>query len=83
MFSSLFSLSDPKEDYPNIAPEIWDLICKGRVCEGMTKEECKLSLGNPQEVDRGHNWDQLLDVWTYSDGSYLFFINDRLTREKR
>ena len=83
MFSSLFSLSDPKEDYPDIAPEIWDLICKGRVCEGMTKEECKLSLGNPKEVDRGHNWDQLLDVWTYSDGSYLFFINDRLSREKR
>jgi len=82
-FASLFSLTDPKLKYPNITPEVWDLICRGRVTVGMTKEECRLSLGNPQEVDSGHNWDQLIDYWKYADGSYLMFVDDKIVNYRK
>lgn len=82
-FSSLFSLSDPKDRHPDILPEIWDLICHGKVTAGMTKEEVKLSIGNPKEVERGHNWDSLVDYWKYADGTYLLFIDDKLVDNRR
>lgn len=72
-FPSLFTLSDPKLKYPSVAPEVWEYIRKGRVALGMTKEECRLSLGNPTEVDAGHDWSSVIDVWGYRDGTYLQF----------
>lgn len=72
-FPSLFLLEDPRSGYPSITDENWDLICKGRVTFGMTKQECRLALGNPVDVISGHDWDSLLDAWRYSDGSYLQF----------
>lgn len=78
-FASLFSLKDPKELYPDIMPEVWEAICRCSVMNGMTKEECKLALGNPTEVDHGHNWDNLVDYWKYADGTYLLFVDDKLT----
>lgn len=82
-FSSQFSLTDPKERYPDILPEIWELICRGKVTPGMTKEEVKLSIGNPKEVDHGHNWDSLVDYWKYADGTYLLFVDDKLVDNRR
>lgn len=72
-FASLLSLSDPKTRYPGISPEIWDYICRSRVKNGMTKEECKLSLGNPDEVSTGHDWNQTIDIWNYKNGIFLQF----------
>ena len=40
---------------------------------GMTKEECKLSLGNPTDVNSGHDWNSTIDFWQYPNGSYLRF----------
>lgn len=77
-FPSLFSLTDPKLKYPAIDPEIWELIQQGKLREGMTKDECKLSLGNPTEVDAGHNWSNAIDIWRYKDGSFLHFENGLL-----
>ena len=45
----------------------------------MTKDECRLSLGNPDELQSGHNTSQTLDIWQYSDGTYLFFSDGILT----
>lgn len=81
-FPSLFSLDDPKKQYPQILPEIWTLICNGKVTQGMTKQECKLSLGNPRDVESGHDWNNLLDFWKYSDGTYLVFQDGILIRYK-
>ncbi|MDE6006843.1 MAG: hypothetical protein K2G67_04750 [Muribaculaceae bacterium] len=78
-FPALFSLADPKISYPTISPEVWELITKGEVRIGMTKEECKLSLGNPSEVDAGHNWNNLVDIWKYKDGTFLYFEDGRLS----
>lgn len=72
-FPSLFSLSDPRMKYAAVSDEVWENIRKGEVALGMTKEECKLSLGNPTDVDTGHDWNNTLDIWRYSDGTFLNF----------
>lgn len=77
-FPSLFSLTDPQSLYQDITPEIWRLIQDGRVTAGMTKLECKLSLGNPDEVNAGHDWSNTIDVWSYRDGTFLRFENGLL-----
>lgn len=77
-FAKLFSLSDIRNNYPQIEDNVWALICKGRVAPGMTKEECKLALGNPADVSSGHDYSQVYDIWHYSEGTYLRFIDGRL-----
>lgn len=72
-FAAIFFLSDPKLKYPDISDENWNLIQMGRVCKGMTKEECRLALGTPDELRAGHNTSQTLDIWQYSNGTYLYF----------
>ncbi|MDE7345234.1 MAG: hypothetical protein K2N48_00650, partial [Muribaculaceae bacterium] len=78
-FAAIFSLSDPKNRYPHIIDENWKLIQQGKVGDGMTKEECKLAIGNPDEVRSGHNRSQTMDIWQYSDGTYLMFTDGLLT----
>ena len=78
-FAALFFLSDPKGKYPHITDDHWALIQRSKVGEGMTKEECKLSIGNPDEVRSGHNRSQTMDIWQYSDGTYLMFTDGLLT----
>nr|QJR98279.1 hypothetical protein Muribac2_030 [uncultured Muribaculaceae bacterium] len=82
-FSNLFSLSDIRAKYPNIDDETWKVITLGRLKTGMTKAECKLSLGNPNEVDSGHDYSQTLDLWHYTDGTVLWFEDGILTRYRR
>lgn len=72
-FANLFSLSDPYEKYAHIDSEIWNLIQNGQIRNGMTKEECRLSLGSPKEVNKGHNYSSTLELWQYTDGVYLQF----------
>lgn len=79
-FPALFYLSDPKARYPQINAENWRLIQRGRVCAGMTKEECRLALGTPDELNAGHNADQTMDIWQYNNGAYLMFTDGLLTR---
>lgn len=79
-FSNLFYLSDLREKYPSVSDEVWNLICLGKVRIGMTKIECKLSLGNPSELDAGHDWSQTLDLWHYPDGTALWFEDGILTQ---
>lgn len=82
-FAAIFFLSDPKGKYPNISDEHWSLIQRGKVGEGMTKEECKLSIGNPDEVLSGHNRSQTMDIWQYSDGTYLMFTDGLLSNYRQ
>lgn len=82
-FAAVFFLSDPKIKYPNISHENWSLIQQGKVEIGMTKEECKLSLGNPDELNSGHSTFQTMDIWQYSNGTYLMFTDGRLTRYRQ
>lgn len=79
-FSNLFSLSDIRKHYPAIEPEIWKLISEGKVREGMTKDECRLALGNPTDLSSGHDYSQTLDIWSYDNGKVLWFEDGRLVK---
>ena len=81
-FNRLFSLTDIKKHYPGILPETWELICNGKVVAGMTKQECRLALGNPIEISSGHDYSQTLDIWTYDNGKILWFEDGKLVRSK-
>lgn len=78
-FASLFSLTDPRRRYPHIADNMWTAICDSRVVSGMTKEECRLALGAPSDVNVGRDYSHTLDIWQYADGSVLFFEDGLLT----
>lgn len=74
-FSNLFYLTDPKLKYGNISDEVWENIRNGKIKNGMTKQECKLSIGNPAEVESGHDYNNIYDLWIYPDGTTVRFID--------
>lgn len=82
-FSSQFSMTDIHKEYPKIDDNIWKLIQNGDVAEGMTKDECRLSLGNPYDVGSGHNTGYVYDVWQYADGVTLLFQDGILQRYQK
>lgn len=79
-FAAIFFMTDPKKKYPQISEENWSLIQDGKVSLGMTKDECKLALGNPDELNAGHSHSQTMDMWQYANGTYLIFTDGLLTR---
>ena len=74
-FSTLFSIDDPRTAYPAISSEVWDMIIDGKVKVGMTRDECRLSLGDADNVDRQPGYSSVREIWTYKDGRYLIFID--------
>ncbi|MCM1370123.1 MAG: hypothetical protein NC204_07100 [Candidatus Amulumruptor caecigallinarius] len=82
-FGALFSIADPRIKYAHISDEVWQLIQSGDVRNGMTKEECKLSLGNPTDVEAGHDWNSTIDIWRYKDGAFLRFEDGLLVNFRR
>lgn len=79
-FSRVFSFTDPRLRYPHITPENWQLIIDGRVTDGMTLEECRLSLGTPKEIERGATNSYYREAWLYENGVYLLFEDGLLKR---
>lgn len=82
-FSNLFSTSDIRNNYPAISDENWTLITESKVQAGMTKEECRLALGVPAGIDRIPTYDTLQEIWKYSDGVYLIFVDGILTKYRK
>lgn len=64
--------------YKEIQDDAWEQITLGKVKTGMTKAECKLSLGNPNEVKKIPTYSGLREQWIYNSGAYLFFVDDLL-----
>lgn len=81
-FDTLFSFTDPRQAYPHISDETWENIKQGRVEVDMTREECRLALGSPKEIDRRPGYGGVAERWTYVDGVYLIF-EDGLLRDFR
>lgn len=79
-FHNLFSLTDIRKHYPSIEKETWEYISEGKVKEGMTKDEVRLALGNPNDLNSGHDYSQTLDIWSYENGRVLWFEDGRLVR---
>lgn len=82
-FAGLFSLTDPRRRYGSIDDATWSLICDGKVTAGMTKEECRLALGSPRENDNHYDYGRVLEIWKYSDGTYLLFEDGRLVSTRK
>lgn len=82
-FASLFALTDPHLRYPSISPENWALIIDGKVALDMTRDECRLSLGVPKDVDRRAGYNSLQEVWSYENGIYLLFEDGLLRRFRK
>ena len=81
-FDALFSMTDVRKQYSKIANDTWSRIVDGKVVEGMTKEECQLSLGAPKRVSQLPDQSGLREYWYYDGGRYLFFV-DGLLKEFR
>lgn len=78
-FETLLSLTDPKKRYPEIPSDHWSLICNGRITIGMTRDECRLALGKPVNVERRAGYESLGERWTYENGRFLIFTDGRLS----
>lgn len=74
-FANMFTLTDPRENHKDISAANWEKIRRGEVAEGMTKEECRLSRGNPTEVNTGHDYSHALLIWGYPEGTVLYFVD--------
>lgn len=82
-FATIFSLSDVRLKYPKTEDDVWLLIQSGEIRNGMTKQECSLSLGLPKEISQGHDYSRTLELWQYSDGVYLQFEDGILVNFRR
>ncbi|MBQ6078856.1 MAG: hypothetical protein IJK93_01135 [Muribaculaceae bacterium] len=82
-FDSMFSLNDPHLSYPTITDATWNLITRSQVVEGMTKEECRLSLGNPKSINERPDQSGMKEYWYYDGGSYLYFVDGLLNQFRR
>ncbi len=82
-FAKVFALSDPHLRYPSISYTNWHLIQNSKVALGMTRDECRLALGSPSELDRRPSTAGVYEIWNYDDGQYLIFQDGLLTRFRR
>lgn len=78
-FHNVFSFSNPKMKYKNIPSSTWNLIIGGKVRVGMTKEQCRLSWGNPENVNVTTGSFGTHEQWVYYGDRYLYFENGKLT----
>lgn len=82
-FAGLFSFDNPRKKYPAITSEVWENIKRGRVEAGMTRDECRLALGSPADVDRAADYSNVMERWSYENGIYLIFQDGILVRFRR
>ncbi len=78
-FSNQFARQDPHLDYPNISDAHWAMIQRGTISDDMSRDECRLALGAPASINKAPSYEGLREVWQYSDGRYLIFIDGVLT----
>lgn len=79
-FDKLFAFENPRRRYPEITGDNWKLIMRSQVCKGMSRQECRLALGQPDDVLRAPSYGGMRERWLYSDGVYLFFDDGYLSK---
>jgi len=82
-FDAMFTARDPHLSYPAISDENWQHITRAQVVQGMTKEECRLALGNPKRISENPDQGGMREYWYYDGGSYLYFVDGLLSQFRR
>lgn len=82
-FETLFSFKNPRGKYSMITDENWTAIQENRVVKGMTRDEARLALGAPIDIDRGHDYSSTYERWIYDGGIYLIFRDGILESFRR
>ncbi len=77
-FDRLFSYENPRLKYQHITDAVWNAITEGRLIKGMTKQECRLSVGLPSEINKIPTYSGVKEQWMYNNGAYLFFSDGML-----
>lgn len=75
----LFGFEDIQKKYPGITEKRWQLISRGELETGMSTDECRLSIGDPVEIELKK--DNRFETWFYN-GKTLEFENGTLRRYK-
>lgn len=83
LFDNLFTEEDIRISYPLISNENWEHIVNGNVALEMTKDECRLALGNPNNIQERPTYDGLQEYWFYGDGMYLMFFDGLLKQYRK
>lgn len=83
LLDNLFSEKDIRLNYPSISDENWKHIVNGNVALEMTKDECRLALGTPNNIQERPTYDGLQEYWFYGDGMYLMFFDGLLKQYRK
>lgn len=75
----LFGFEDIHQKYPGITDKRWGIIARGDLEEGMSTDECRLSIGDPVEIQLKK--DSRFETWFYN-GKTLEFESGILQRFK-
>lgn len=79
-FHTLFAFDNPRDKYPYIEDDTWELIKHSKVRPGMTRAECRLALGAPKMRGQRPTASGMVEYWQYSEGYFLLFEDDVLVR---
>ena len=82
-FDALFSSANPRLSYPTISDRNWELITRAALAEGMTKEECRLSMGSPKNINQLPDQSGMKEYWYYDGGAYLYFVDGLLNQYRK
>ena len=79
ILKTFFGFGDIHQKYPAITDKRWAIIAQGDLEEGMNTDECRLSIGDPVEIQLKK--DSRFETWFYN-GKTLEFENGTLQRYK-
>lgn len=79
-FASFFSLTDPRTTLPAMPDDVWNCIVTGNVIPGMTREQVRLALGAPRDIQRrtGNGAYVVREIWVYDSGRLVVFEDGTL-----
>lgn len=78
-FIDHYKFSNPEKAFPRIPKSDWNLIRQGRIRIGMSKDACKLSWGEPDDINTSRGRWGVHEQWVYSRNRYVYFENGKLS----
>ena len=79
LFIDHYKFSNPEKAFPRIPKSDWNLIRQGRIRIGMSKDACRLSWGEPDDINTSRGRWGVHEQWVYSRNRYVYFDNGKLS----